>query len=133
MSGEPMKYNGNCNGAEPIEMSKDKIVEFLWGLLDDIDTADDMFKENSEGYRKYAQNKQKQRWATGITTDGYTVTMPRHREVDELKAALKEANEDMIWMSGSSDFSPGGKAYEGWEPVRERLSKRLKATEQPNE
>ena len=32
--------------------SKDKIIEFLWKLLDDIDTASDWAKSNDIAYRK---------------------------------------------------------------------------------
>ena len=38
---------------------------------------------------------------------------------------MKEANEDIIWMSGASDFAPEGKAHKGWVRVRERLMARL--------
>lgn len=40
---------------------------------------------------------------------------------DDVKSALQSAVADLEWMSGSSDFSPGGTAYEGWVQVRTRL------------
>ncbi len=39
-----------------------KQIYELFRLLDDIDTAGDMFKEDHKGYRKYVEGKQKQRW-----------------------------------------------------------------------
>lgn len=39
-----------------------KQIYELFRLLDDIDTAGDMYKEDHVGYRKYVERKQKQRW-----------------------------------------------------------------------
>lgn len=47
-------------------------VEFLWRLLDDIDTASDMAKANDKWYRarvEMIQGKRHQR----ITSDGYSL------------------------------------------------------------
>ena len=46
-------------------------LETLWDILDDIDTASDMAKENDAWYRKRVEALQKKRWDTTITTDGY--------------------------------------------------------------
>ena len=46
-------------------------LETLWDILDDIDTASDMAKENDAWYRKRVEALQKKRWDTMITTDGY--------------------------------------------------------------
>ncbi len=60
--------------------------EFLWGLLDDIDTAGDIFKDDNVGYRKYVEAKQKRRWESGVTSDGYTLTQPAPPPDSVLKA-----------------------------------------------
>ncbi len=39
-----------------------KQIYELFRLLDDIDTAGDMFKEDHVGYREYVEMKQKERW-----------------------------------------------------------------------
>ena len=39
----------------------------------------------------------------------------------ELYRALKEALESIIWMSGSSDFSPTGEAHRGWEKLQVQM------------
>ncbi len=39
-----------------------KQIYELFRLLDDIDTAGDMFKEDHVGYREYVERKQKERW-----------------------------------------------------------------------
>ena len=39
-----------------------KQIYELFRLLDDIDTAGDMFKEDHIGYREYVEKKQKERW-----------------------------------------------------------------------
>ena len=58
------------------ESSKDETIEFLWQLLDDIDTVSDWAKSNDKAYRKAVEKIQKRRWETGITTDGYTLHIP---------------------------------------------------------
>lgn len=40
----------------------DKIIYELWKIIDDIDTASDMFKENYEYFAKSVYNKQQERW-----------------------------------------------------------------------
>jgi hypothetical protein len=57
-------------------MNKDEAIVFLWNLLDDIDTASDMFKENYEEFAKYVYKKQRKRFETGIDTDGYNLSFP---------------------------------------------------------
>jgi hypothetical protein len=46
-------------------------VQELWDIIDDIDTASDMAKDNDEFYRNRVHFLQKKRWATRITTEGY--------------------------------------------------------------
>lgn len=48
-----------------------KIIEYLWQIIDDIDTASDIAKSNNVAYRNMVEKLQKKRWNTGITTDGY--------------------------------------------------------------
>lgn len=50
-----------------------EVIEFLFQIIDDIDTASDMAKSNLEAYQKRVNNLQKRRWETGITSDGYTL------------------------------------------------------------
>ncbi len=56
-----------------------EIAATLWELLDDIDTASDMFKPSDEaGYRlfyEYAMKKSGVRHAT-VTSDGYDLYLP---------------------------------------------------------
>ena len=65
--------------------TKDEIIGFLFGLLDDIDTADDMAKEDNILYREIAHRIQQRRW------------LVIHPECDvnkdELKFILPEAKE----------------------------------------
>lgn len=57
-------------------MNEREMVEFLFGLLDDIDTMDDLAKDNDVAYRAQVRRLQAKRWKTGITTDGYILTIP---------------------------------------------------------
>lgn len=47
-------------------------------------------------------------------------------ELDAKTDALNKACEMIIWMSGSSDFSPGGAAHAGWiknKPIIDEIMK----------
>jgi len=63
------------------------VIEYLWQIIDDIDTASDMAKSNDKTYRKIVERKQKLRWKTGINTDGYTLDLSGIKE-NEIKAWL---------------------------------------------
>ena len=57
-------------------------IEYLWQIIDDIDTAGDMAKSNDKAYREIVERKQRLRWKTGITTDGYDLDMSGIKCVD---------------------------------------------------
>ena len=52
----------------------EKEVKRLWGLLDDISTAGDMFKPEINGYFEYVNRKCEERHGM-VTTDGYKLTI----------------------------------------------------------
>ena len=54
-----------------------QIIEYLWMIIDDIDTASDMAKYNDVAYRKMVEKLQNKRWKTGITSDGYALDMSK--------------------------------------------------------
>lgn len=57
-------------------------IEALWGIIDDIDSYGDMAKADDKLFRSLVEKRQKDRWETGITTDGYVLNMPtppRHK------------------------------------------------------
>lgn len=49
-------------------------VEFLWQLLDEIDTAGDIARDNDAAYRQYVERLQRRRHER-VTTDGYGLFM----------------------------------------------------------
>ena len=49
--------------------------ERLFGLLDDIDTADDIAKSDLAYYRDLVRNLASKRFDGGIKTDGYTLDL----------------------------------------------------------
>ena len=59
------------------------ITKRLWCILDDIDTASDMFKPRDEsGYKRfyeYAMNKAGRRFAL-VTSDGHDLFVPKKEE-----------------------------------------------------
>jgi len=59
--------------------SKDDQIKFLWGLLDDISTAGDMFKPKIDGYFNYVNRKCEDRSKVAYSPDGYKLTI---REVE---------------------------------------------------
>jgi len=61
-------------------MNKDETIEFLWQIIDDIDTASDIAKGDNVLYRGQVERLQQKRWETGITTDGYTLSYPWEAE-----------------------------------------------------
>lgn len=53
--------------------ASEKRAQFLWRCLDNIDTADDLFKTDDKAFRQYAREQQKERWNIS-TSDGHTIT-----------------------------------------------------------
>jgi hypothetical protein len=63
--------------AQPAPVQKPvAIIEQLWAIIDDIDTYGDMAKNDDKAFRAMVERRQKDRWSTGITTDGYTLNVP---------------------------------------------------------
>lgn len=58
--------------AEMAALARDA-AQFLWGLLDDIDTASDRAKSDDRAYRQIVERLQRRRFEVG-KTDGYAVT-----------------------------------------------------------
>ena len=54
-----------------------QIIEYLWQIIDDIDTASDQAKGNNEAYLNMVEKLQNKRWKTGITTNGYTLDLSK--------------------------------------------------------
>ena len=55
--------------------NKDDQIKFLWGLLDDISTAGDMYKPERTNYFKYVNKKCEERSVVANSLDGYTLTI----------------------------------------------------------
>jgi hypothetical protein len=62
------------NSFQDIEAAEmEKVAQFLFGLLDDIDTVSDIAKGDNALYREIVERIQRKRFEVG-STDGYTVT-----------------------------------------------------------
>lgn len=48
-------------------------AEILWQMLDDIDTADDMAKDNDDMYRSLVRNIHRKRFELANSPDGYNL------------------------------------------------------------
>jgi hypothetical protein len=82
------------------------IIEKLWKIIDDIDTASDMFKNNNQIYRNYVERKVDERFTTGVKTDGYSLLLPF-----DLKYSIKTISSKncfceaiRIWNNFENDF-----------------------------
>ena len=64
-------------------------LEYLYDVLDDIDTADDMAKSDDHFYRRIVQRLQLKKNDTGIfSPDGYGLNV----EIKEFKTKSEELN-----------------------------------------
>ena len=55
----------------------ERVAQFLWKLLDDIDTLDDSCREDDQSFRKAVYRAQQKRWTTGAKSDGYIVDLSK--------------------------------------------------------
>lgn len=80
-------------------------IEFLWSLLDDIDTAGDIAKDNDQFYRSIAEGLQKRRWETGIKTNGYhlDLTMMKNMFPVIIWKAQKDSTSSMTYNSSETE------------------------------
>lgn len=91
------------DGPAPVERYPvcDEIITTLWGIIDDIDTAGDVAKDDNAAYRATVESLQAKRWATGITTDGYGIFYPgTENEIGRANTLLRqtmEADPDFAW------------------------------------
>tara|TARA_R110000744_G_scaffold69841_1_gene141535 strand:+ start:1722 stop:1994 length:273 start_codon:yes stop_codon:yes gene_type:complete len=81
IGGRPlMQTNGNCGEHSlGVPMPIDDIAQFLFALLDDIDTAEDIAKGDDAMFRGLARSAFLKRFKVA-TTDGYGVTFNTHKE-----------------------------------------------------
>lgn len=63
------------------EQEWEAVAQYLFKLLDDIDTVDDMARDNDAGYRRMVRRIQHRRFEVAAT-DGYTVTFHPRETVD---------------------------------------------------
>ena len=57
-------------------MTHREMAEFLYSLLDDIDTASDIVKGNDAAYRSLVEKLQARKCETGIASDGHRLIFP---------------------------------------------------------
>lgn len=55
------------------EKELENTIEYLWNIIDNIDTFGDMAKDDDKLYRSLVEKEQKKRWNTGIKCDGYVL------------------------------------------------------------
>jgi len=92
-------------------------LETLWDILDDIDTASDMAKENNAWYRKRVEALQKKRWDTTITTDGYKL---KGGPVEALRQALTQPEAEIERLKKEIEYLR--QAYHRVKDENERLA-----------
>lgn len=73
-----MEFTRGDNPLESLNVGMSKaygIIEYLWDIIDDIDSAGDMAKSDDKFYRKMVERLQAKRWETKITSDGYELDL----------------------------------------------------------
>jgi hypothetical protein len=69
-SGHKVYPNGKkCYGCSDCQWTKDDVIECLWDIIDDIDTASDIAKNDNKLYRSLVDQYQKKRWKTPVILD----------------------------------------------------------------
>ena len=86
MNGDEYLTIDHCRAAEIInaiaelESERDRLkegLEYLWAIIDDIDTYGDMAKADDKLYRKLVERRQGDRWTIGVTSDGYKLDLSK--------------------------------------------------------
>ncbi len=57
-------------------------IEYLWKIIDDIDTYGDMSKSDDSLFRHMVETRQKDRWKIGVESDGYKLDFSKIRIPD---------------------------------------------------
>jgi hypothetical protein len=92
--------------AENVEQEPVAVIEQLWAIIDDIDTYGDMAKSDDKLFRALVERRQKDRWKTGITTDGYTLTIPNHPAPAVLCVSQNAESETQDGLSITDETHP---------------------------
>lgn len=79
-----MKFNSTLNVSKPDKTNKSNIdwekhAMSLWQLLDDIDTASDIAKENDKMYRNLVHRAHMKRNNHAVSYDGYNLTFKENK------------------------------------------------------
>jgi hypothetical protein len=97
------------DAADTIELLINQ-VKFLWGLLDDVDTAGDMAKRNDKAYRSIVEGIHLKRQQVA-ESDGYEIFI-KECPVDLLKKDVSTAI-DILGTEFQKDQS-NGSYYDSW-------------------
>ncbi len=77
-----MRYNKGGDKSKSNNLSKDQIIEALFKLLDDIDTASDMLKPEKTDFYNYVMRKAQERFHY-IYYDGYKIERIKYKEEED--------------------------------------------------
>ena len=78
------EYKPIQESKQPKRITREEAIEFLWMIIDDIDSYSDLAKDNDKLYRTLVEERQGDRWGLPITTDGYNL------DISALDANQKE-------------------------------------------
>ena len=59
-------------------------IEFLWDIIDDIDTASDIAKGDTKSYENLVHRFQRRRWKSGIKTEGYELQFEGLKDLERV-------------------------------------------------
>lgn len=93
------KFRCERENVKPEPMS---IIQQLWDIIDDIDTYTDMAKADDKLYRLLVERRQKDRWKTGITTDGQTLNVPFYAAPRQWQGLTSEDKVEILRANGEA-------------------------------
>ena len=83
----------------------------------------------------YQREQLRQIEAGEIITDAHDEMIENNIMLEQQNRLLIENSERLamavIWMSASDDFSPDGKAFQGWQVIKKDLDKHIALTQHP--
>lgn len=83
----------NIKDIEADDLTKEdykEIAKYLYQLLDDIDTADDLAKDNEKMYRNLVRKKQALKSVVGHSPDGYVIKFNKPPVILEKDRSVRE-------------------------------------------
>lgn len=77
----------------PVDFDYEQAARLLWGLLDNIDTLDDMVRGDDAAFRRLAREYMIKRHKV-LSSDGYSLSQTSQGELDKLEIELNAEQDE---------------------------------------